>query len=209
MADDSNCGFKGHRWYAAMYDLLAKGGEKAMSRHLSHIVGEAEGRVLEIGAGTGASLPYYERAREVVATEPDPFMLARALRRLEELGLTHVELRRHAAEDLPFEDAGFDSVVSSLVLCTVRDPARALSEVRRVLKPGGTLRFIEHVRHDGGLRGLLQDAAAPVWRYMGGGCHPNRHTADTIAQAGFEIASLTRHSLFVPGPLLVGIARRA
>lgn len=209
MASDSRREFKGRRWHAAMYEFLVRGSEKAMGRHLSHVVGEATGRVLEIGAGTGSSFPHYEKAREVVATEPDPFMLARARKRLEKLGLTHVELRQVAAEDLPFEDASFDNVVSSLVLCTVQDPARALSEVRRVLKPGGTLRFIEHVRYDGGLRGWMQDGVAPAWRYFGGGCHLNRNTAQTIAKAGFDIADLSRHSMGVPGPLLVGFARRA
>jgi ubiquinone/menaquinone biosynthesis C-methylase UbiE len=209
MADASNGEFKGRRWHAALYEFLTKGDQKWLSRHRPHIIGEADGRVLEIGAGTGNNFPYYEKAREVMATEPDPFMLARAQKHLDEMGPTNVELRQAAAEDLPFDDGSFDHVVSALVLCTVRDPVRALSEARRVLKPGGTLRFIEHVRYDEGLRGRVQDVAAPVWRYFGGGCHLNRRTDETIAEAGFEMLDLTRHKIAVPGPVLVGVARRA
>jgi ubiquinone/menaquinone biosynthesis C-methylase UbiE len=208
MADGSNGEFRGRRWYAALYEIFTKGDEKWVGRYRPHIVGEAGGRVLEIGAGTGQSFSHYERAREVVATEPDPFMLGRAQRRLEELGLANVQLRQCTAEDLPFEDGSFDHVVSALVLCTVQDPVRAISEARRVLKPGGTLRFIEHVRYDDGLRGRVQDIAAPVWRYFGGGCHLNRRTEETITEAGFEILDLTRHKIAIPGPVLVGVARR-
>jgi ubiquinone/menaquinone biosynthesis C-methylase UbiE len=209
MAGGTNREFKGRRWHAALYGLLDRKNEEWMQGHLSYIVGGAEGRVLEIGAGTGHSFPYYEKASEVVATEPDPFMLAQARKRLEELGLTHVELYQHVAEDLPFEDGSFDHVVSVLVLCTVRDARSALSQVRRVLKPGGTLRFIEHVRYDGGLRGLVQDAIAPVWRLLGSGCHVNRRTAETIVEAGFRLVDLQRHVMGLGIPLLVGVARPA
>jgi ubiquinone/menaquinone biosynthesis C-methylase UbiE len=209
MAGETNREFKGRRWRAALYGFFDRGTDKWMHGHLSHIVGGAEGRVLEIGAGTGHSFRYYEKAREVVATEPDPLMLAQARKRLEELGLTHVELRQHVAEDLPFEDGSFDHVVSVFVLCTVRDPRSALSQVRRVLKPGGTLRFVEHVRYDGGLRGLVQDAIAPVWRYLGSGCHVNRRTAETIVEAGFQLVDLRRHVMRPGIPLLVGVAALA
>jgi ubiquinone/menaquinone biosynthesis C-methylase UbiE len=207
MASESNGHFKGRRWHAALYELFTRGDQKWMGRHRAHIMGEAEGRVLEIGAGTGQSFSYYERAREVVATEPDPFMLGWARRRLDRLGLANVQLRQCAAEELPFADDSFDNVVSVLVLCTVKDPRRALAEARRVLKPGGSLRFIEHVRYDDGMRGRVQDAVAPVWRYFGGGCQLNRRTEETVAEAGFEIVDLTRHKMKVPGPVLVGVAR--
>jgi len=207
MANESNGDFKGRRWHAAMYEFLTRGDQKWLTRHRAHIVGEADGRVLEIGAGTGQSFSHYERAREVVATEPDPFMLGRAQRRLEELGLANVQLRQCTSEDLPFEDESFDHAVSVLVLCTVKDPQRALAEVRRVLKPGGTLRFIEHVRYDDGVRGRVQDTVAPVWRYFGGGCRLNRRTEETVTEAGFEFVDQTRHKMTVPGPVLVGVAR--
>ena len=208
MAGETNREFKGRRWRAALYGFFDRGTDKWMHGHLSYIVGGAEGRVLEIGAGTGHSFPYYEKAREVVATEPDPLMLAKSRERLDELGLTHVELRQHVAEDLPFEDGSFDHVVSVLVLCTVKDARSALLEARRVLKPGGTLRFIEHVRYDGGLRGLALDAIAPVWRYLGSGCHVNRRTAETIVEAGFQFVDLQRYVTGLGIPILVGVARR-
>jgi len=209
VAGETNREFKGRRWRAALYGFFDRGTDKWMHGHLSYIVGGAEGRVLEIGAGTGHSFPYYEKAREVVATEPDPLMLAQARKRLEELGLTHVELRQHVAEDLPFEDGSFDHVVSVFVLCTVQDARSALSQVRRVLKPGGTLRFVEHVRYDGGLGGLVQDAIAPVWRYLGSGCHVNRRTAEIIVEAGFQFVDLQRHVTRPGIPLLVGVAALA
>ena len=209
MVGETNREFKGRRWRAALYGFFDRGTDKWMHGHLSYIVGGAEGRVLEIGAGTGHSFPYYEKASEVVATEPDPFMLAQARKRLEELSLTHVELYQHVAEELPFEDGSFDHVVSVFVLCTVKDLRSSLSEVRRVLKPGGTLRFIAHVRYDGGRRGLVQDAIAPVWRLLGSGCHVNRRTAETIVEAGFQFVDLRRHVMRPGIPLLVGVAALA
>ena len=196
MSDGSAREFKGHRWFAAIYDAMMRGSErKFLAKHRPYIVGEADGRVLEVGAGTGASLSYYGKAAKVLATEPDPYMLERARKRLRQLGLTHVELAQHPAEELPFEDDSFDHVVSTLVFCTVRDPRRALAEVKRVLKPGGTFRFIEHVRFDDGLKGLVQDAITPLWRWVGAGCHPNRRTLEAIGEAGFQVQDLQRYAM--------------
>ena len=200
--------FKGHRWFAAMYDRLMRGSErKFLAKHRPHIVGDASGQVLEVGAGTGASFPYYEKAEKVIATEPDPFMLERARRRLQELGLAHVDLAQHPAEELPFDDHSFDHVVSSLVFCTVSDPRRSLSEVKRVLKPGGTFRFIEHVRFDSGLRGSIQDFITPVWSWVGAGCHPNRRTLESIGEAGFDVQEVQRYDMNAFSPVVVGVAR--
>ena len=209
MAGGTGRGFEGRRWYAALYGLLDRKNQRWMRGYLTHVVGEAKGRVLEIGAGTGHSFECYEKAREVVATEPNPFMLTQARKRLEELGLTHVELCRHAAEDLPYVNGSFDHVVSVLVLCTVKDPPGALLEAKRVLKPGGTLRFIEHVRYEKGPRGLVQDAIAPLWRLFGGGCHVNRRTAEAVTEAGFQFVDLQRYVTGLRIPILVGIARPA
>lgn len=168
------------------------------------IAGGASGQVLEIGAGTGANFPYYRAAAKVVATEPDPYMLRRARKRAVDLGLD-IEIHRSPAEALPFADQSFDSVVSTLVLCTVTDQARSLAEVRRVLKPGGSFRFIEHVRARG-LLGRLQDALTPIWRWFGAGCHPNRRTARSIEAAGFEITEMQARSILLT-PLVAGVAR--
>ena len=200
--------FQGHRWVAAIYDAFMRGSErKFLGRHRPYIIGEADGRVLEVGAGTGASLAYYKTAEKVIATEPDPYMLERARRRLQELGLHHVELAQHPAEELPFDDDSFDHVVSTLVFCTVGDPRRALAEVKRVLKPSGTFRFIEHVRFDSGLRGRVQDVVTPVWRWIAAGCHPNRRTLEAIVEAGFQVQDLQRHAMNAISPVIVGVAR--
>jgi len=180
---------------------------KFLAKYRPYIAGEADGRVLEIGAGTGASLPYFGKAQYVIATEPDPYMLARARKRLEELGLSHIELSQHPAEDLPFPDHTFDHVVSMVVLCTVRDPRRAVAEVKRVLKPNGTFRFVEHVRFDSGLRGRMQDFLNPLQRWIFAGCNPNRRTLETIAEAGFNVEELPRDAMSPLHPVIIGVAR--
>ena len=200
---------EGHRWFAALYDWFTSPGERRLlSKLRPRIMGDVEGRVLEIGVGTGASFEYYPADAQVVGTEPDPFMMERAQRRLEELGVTNIELRQTPAEELPFEDASFDHVVSSLVLCTVRDQPRTLAEARRVLKPGGTLRFLEHVRNDESrFWGTVQDVIMPVWRWFGAGCHPNRRTQQAIEDAGFRIEWLETVRLAPGTPAIYGAAR--
>ena len=196
---------KGHPWFAASYDLITRLSERRVLAPLRRrLLSAATGKVLEIGAGTGANFPYYSAAEAVVAIEPDPFMLRRSRKRAYELGL-QFDLHQSPAEALPFGDASFDTVVSTLVLCTVTDPTRALAEIKRVLKPDGTLRFVEHVRA-GGFVGRLQDHLTPVWRLVGAGCHPNRRTVERIWEAGFDIVEMERQRLpFLP--LVVGVAR--
>ncbi len=197
---------KGHRWFAAVYDLATGRFEaKLLGRLRAWVAGEAVGRVLEVGVGTGANFPYYPEGLSVVAVDPDPFMLARARKRAGRLG-RDPDLIRAAAEALPFADGSFDTVVATLVFCSVLDPDRALAEVRRVLRPGGTFRFIEHVRAGGGLLGRLQDTATPVWRRVAGGCHLNRQTVEAIKGAGFELVRLEWHPLLFT-PLAAGVAR--
>ncbi len=200
---------QGHRWFAAVYDRIASRGEARVFKHIRpRIMGEAQGRVLEIGVGTGASLSYYPAEAQVVGTEPDPHMFRRAEKRLAELGVTNIELRQASAEELPFDDASFDHVVSSLVLCTVSDQPAALAQARRLLKPEGTFRFIEHVRNDESrFWGTLQDLITPVWRWCGAGCHPNRRTQQAIEDAGFRIEWLEQVRLAPGTPAIYGVAR--
>jgi len=202
---------QGHRWFAALYDRLTGPAERRLlSKIRPRIVGDVRGRVLEIGVGTGASLEYYPADAQVVGTEPDPFMLERARKRLAALGRNNIELRQASAEELPFEDASFDHVVSTLVLCTVRDQARALAEARRVLKPGGTLRFIEHVRNDESrFWGTVQELITPLWRWWGAGCHPNRRTQQAIEDAGFRIDWIDVIRIGPGTPGIYGVARPA
>lgn len=182
---------KGHRWFAAVYDRMMASAEKTFMRRVRYeIAAGARGRVLEIGAGTGANFPYYsDAASSITAAEPDPFMARRARERAKRVGLP-IELKEAPAEALPFGDETFDTVVATLVLCSVRDPAKALAEVRRVLRPGGELRFYEHVRYDHPFGAFWQDMATPIWRWIGGGCHPNRDTVRAIREAGFIIREM-------------------
>ena len=200
---------QGHRWFAAAYDRIAARGEERVFRHVRpRIMGEAQGRVLEIGVGTGASLSYYPAEAQVVGTEPDPHMFRRAQKRLAALGVTNIELRQARAEELPFDDASFDHVVSSLVLCTVSDQPAALAQARRLLKREGTFRFIEHVRNDESrFWGTLQDLITPAWRWFGAGCHPNRRTQQAIEDAGFRIEWLEQVRLAPGTPAIYGVAR--
>jgi len=185
---------KGHKWFAAMYDRISARGEKGYLKHVrSHIVGGARGRVLEVGAGTGANFPYYEAsdATTVVATEPDRYMLERARRKLDEANLP-IDLQRAPAEQLPFEDGSFDTVVSTLVMCTVGDLDGALREIRRVLKPGGQFRFFEHVRSSHSVGSFFQDLVTPACSWLGAGCHPNRDVAAAIEDSGFQLMEFRR-----------------
>ena len=206
---------QGHKWFASIYDRMMARAERSFMRSVrEEIVGGARGRVLEVGAGTGANFAYYnDHAEEIIATEPDPFMLERAKRRAEEVGRP-MELRQASAEELPFEDGSFDTVVSTLVMCSVTDPARALSEVRRVLKPSGELRMFEHVRYEHAFGAFWQDIITPVWRWFAAGCHPNRDTASLVREAGFEFVrlELTNPLPLIPPmvfarPHITGIAR--
>jgi ubiquinone/menaquinone biosynthesis C-methylase UbiE len=201
------------RIFAASYDPLSARWER---RHGSELRREllacARGRVLEIGVGTGLSLPHYPPVDELVATDPSEPMLRRARRRATEAGLkvTFVEA---PAEQLPFEDDSFDTVVSMLVLCTVEDPRGAMQEIRRVLRPGGQFLFSEHVRSEAPHRARWQDRVEPVWRVVANGCHPNRNTLDTIRAAGFDVGEIAQDELpgvpalmrpYVSGRVLVG-----
>jgi ubiquinone/menaquinone biosynthesis C-methylase UbiE len=200
---------KGHRWFAAMYDRITGPGERRLlSKIRPRILGDLQGRVLEIGVGTGASFEYYPSEAQVTGIEPDPYMLERARRRLAGLNVANIELHQAPAEQLPFDDASFDHVVSTLVLCTVRDQPRALAEARRVLKPGGTLRFLEHVRNDeSGFWGGVQDVITPVWRWFAAGCQPNRRTQRGIEQAGFRVEWVETMRVAPGTPAIYGVAR--
>ena len=132
-------------------------------------------------------------------------MLKRAQARLVELGRTDIVARLAAAESLPFEDASFNSVVSTLVLCTVGDLPSTLAEIRRVLRPGGDLRFLEHVRGDG-LLGSGQDLVRPAWSWFAAGCQINRRTEQALCDAGFEIVAMEHKKMAPWMPAITGRA---
>ena len=194
-------GNRGYRWFAAVWERT---GDRYQSIR-KEIAGGAAGRVLEVGAGTGFNFRYYnETTVTVAATEPNPFMLDRARHRARQAGCP-IEPRQARAEELPFDDASFDTVVSTWVLCSVKDPAKALAEISRVLKPSGSFRFVEHVRCQRALAAFWQDAISPVWRWLGAGCHPNRDIQREILDAGFAIRRIQRFNAAPPIPPLVFI----
>ncbi|WP_183100091.1 class I SAM-dependent methyltransferase [Nocardioides pelophilus] len=197
--------------FAAAYDGFMAGPEKAVLRgHRAALVGRVAGRVLEVGGGTGANVPYYGAGVvELVVTEPEEAMARRLERTLAEHTLP-ARVVRAPAEDLPFDDASFDFVVSTLVLCTVGDMSRALAEVRRVLAPAGRLVFLEHVRSDDLRLARWQDRLHGVWVRVGYGCHCNLPTLASIEEAGFSVTELEhdrmRRAAPIIRPLIAGMA---
>lgn len=152
--------------------------------------------VLEVGVGGGANLPYYRRAERVWAIEPDPARAAAA----EQVGAraaVPVQVRTAAAEALPFDAAAFDHVVSSLVFCSVADPQQALAEIGRVLKPGGTLHMVEHVRPQADWLAAVFSAVTPAWSRIAHNCHLDRPTLELLRSAGWEVEVLRTRFVFV------------
>lgn len=202
---------RGHRIFAALYDRLTADFERRfLGENRALVAGPARGRVLDLGAGTGANFAHFAAGARVIAVEPDPYMLRRARERAR-ADRRPIELLQAPAEELPFPDASFDDVVATLVLCSVDSPERALAEVRRVLTPGGALRFFEHVRAPTRGWARLQDCVAPLWGHLAGGCHPNRDTLDALGRAGFSIASLeyVQEGTFPIRPFVRGVAVRS
>jgi ubiquinone/menaquinone biosynthesis C-methylase UbiE len=198
------------RFFASTYDRFSKKSEEAgLAEMRSSLLAGASGDVLEIGGGTGANLGYYGAAvKSLTVTEPEPPMLRRLQRKAHEQN-SQATVLRAPAEDLPFEDATFDTVVSTLVLCGVDDQPRAVRELRRVLRPGGRLIFIEHVRSDDPRTAKRQDRMNPLNRFLVC-CDCNRPTLDTIRSTGFDVTELEQTELpkappFVR-PLIIGTA---
>ncbi|MBI4590045.1 MAG: class I SAM-dependent methyltransferase, partial [Candidatus Rokubacteria bacterium] len=191
---------RGHPIFAALYDFIQRPGEKKFFRsHRAYLAGRVVGRVLDVGSGTGLNFAHYPPEAEVVGIEPDPHMLRRAQGRADRIG-RRVTLLAEGAEALPFADASFDVAVATLVFCTIPEPDRALAELRRVLRPGGQLRFLEHVRANTPGWGRFQDFLTPVWKRIGAGCHPNRDVVAVIDRSGFHIEELQRYA-FGPYPV--------
>jgi ubiquinone/menaquinone biosynthesis C-methylase UbiE len=196
---------------AAVYDRFMKVSEEAcLGKWRAELLGNLSGEVLEVGAGTGSTLGLYPKAvTRLVLAEPDPHMRRKLL---EKRGT--IEVSDAAAEKLPFEDASFDAVVCSLVLCSVPDQRAALAEIARVLRPGGRLVFLEHVAADGKPDRLKwQGRIEPVWKHLMGNCHLTRRTEAAIAAAGLQIERIQRESirkaLPIVRPSVRGIARKA
>jgi ubiquinone/menaquinone biosynthesis C-methylase UbiE len=201
------------RAFAAGYELFLGASERAgLREQRERVLAQAAGSTLEVGAGTGLNLDLYPPAvTELVLTEPSPHMAAR-LRAKPQAGRA-AEIVEAPAERLPFEDDRFDTAVATLVLCTVPDPAAALREIVRVLRPGGRFLFLEHVRAANARLARWQDRLERPWQVVGAGCHCNRDTATAIEASGLRSEHLERGEIprAVPlvRPMIAGSARLA
>ena len=196
--------------FAAAYDRMSRKSEEAgLTDMREGLLADAAGRVLEVGGGTGANLRFYAgNVDSLVVTEPEPAMLRRLQQKAREQASV-AEVVRAPAEDLPFEDSSFDTVVSTLVLCGVDDQACGLREARRVLRAGGRLLFLEHVRSDDPALARFQDRINWLNRLLVG-CDCNRQTLAAIEAAGFTVTRLEHTTLpkapKFTRPLIVGVA---
>ena len=191
------------RAFTALYDRALKKTEDSGLREMRRrTLAAASGRTVDLGAGTGANLRLFpETVSELVMVEPDPHMLKRLRAKAGEGG-GRAEVVAASAQDLPFADASFDTAVFTLVLCTVPDPAAALAEAALVLRPGGRMLFVEHVRS--GEVGLArwQDRLERPWHFLGDGCHCNRDTVATIEASPLTLERVRMDSLPKSPPLV-------
>jgi ubiquinone/menaquinone biosynthesis C-methylase UbiE len=203
-----------HPIFARLFDRLVRMADPQQADHRRELLAGVSGRVIEVGAGNGINFANYPpEVTEVVAVEPEAYLREKAAEAAAAAPV-RVTVVDGLADALPLEPGSFDAAVTSLVLCSVPDQSRALAEIRRVLKPGGELRFYEHVLAEDPKVARLQNRIEPVWRFCAGGCHPNRDTAGAIEAAGFEVERCRRFP-FKPGPLMtvvephvIGVARK-
>ncbi len=195
------------RAFAALYDRGLKATEEAGLRDMRReLLSQASGRTIDLGAGTGVNLDLFpDGVSELVMAEPDPHMIKQL--RVKAAGRGGVEILEASAQELPFADDCFDTAVFTLVLCTVPDPELALRETARVLKPGGKLLFIEHVRADEeGLAGW-QDRLEKPWRFLADGCHCNRDTAAMIEASPLRLERVESGQLPKTPPIVRPLIR--
>jgi ubiquinone/menaquinone biosynthesis C-methylase UbiE len=202
-----------HPLFARIYMWMSRKRHETEDEHRRHLLEGLSGRVIEVGAGNGLNFPLYpETVEQVLAVEPEPLLREAASEEAKNASVP-VEVVDGVGSALPAGDASQDAVVASLVLCSVSDQGAALAEMRRVLRPGGELRFYEHVVAHGSLPTRLQRVAdATFWPRVSGGCHLSRDTLAAIEAAGFEIERSDRFA-FTPGapvpsiPHILGAAR--
>ena len=204
-----------HPIFARFFDRLSRLMEREVGEHRQELLAGLSGRVVEIGAGNGMNFRHYpDTVDEVVALEPEAYLRAKADAAARDAAVP-VNVRGGLADPLPLEDAGFDAAIACLVLCTVPDPGRALAELLRVLKPGGELRFLEHVRSERPRKARLQERLdhSGIWPRVGGGCHCARDTVGAIEAAGFRVERLRSldfgPSWIITNPHVLGVSRAA
>jgi ubiquinone/menaquinone biosynthesis C-methylase UbiE len=202
-------------FFARMYTRMVRDEDPEQVEHRREALAELSGRVFELGAGIGSNFAHYPPAvTKLVAAEPEPYLRERAVEAAA-AATVDVEVVDAVADALPFEDGSFDAAVACLVLCTVPDQERALAELRRVIRPGGELRFYEHVHaHRQPLRAVLEFGdRTTLWPRLAGGCHATRETLAAIGAAGFSIERERRFPyaptrLMPSVPHILGVARR-
>jgi ubiquinone/menaquinone biosynthesis C-methylase UbiE len=201
-----------HPVFARCYARVGHLMDTEIGDHRRRLLAGLTGQVLEVGAGNGLNFPHYPVAvTKVLAVEPEPYLRRQALAAARQAPVP-IRVVAGTAETLPALDRAFDAVVASLVLCTVADPDQALAEIRRVLGPGGRLRFYEHVRATDPRLARWQDRLERPWGWLVGGCHPNRDTVAAINAAGLRLVQLDRFDLPAMPPLarphVLGVAER-
>ncbi|WP_328290661.1 class I SAM-dependent methyltransferase [Nocardia aurantiaca] len=202
------------RTFAALYDPLLWVGERAgMGPRRRNLLSYARGRTVELGSGTGLNLGHYPAdLDELILTEPEAAMRTRLARRLRSSQL-RARVLDASAEQLPFADETVDTVVSTLVLCTVDDPDPVLQEIGRVLRPRGRLLFLEHVRAESPRLAHWQDRLAGPWRRFAEGCHCNRATLELIQACGLALEDVQETSWRgmppIVRPLITGVATKS
>lgn len=191
---------KGKLDQAALYHTLMEGAERAgMGEQRAALVRDLRGDILEIGAGTGLMFRHYQPGARVTAVEVDASFVEKA-RAEAGAAAAVIDVRDGDARKLALPDASFDAVVIALVLCSVRGADQVLAEARRVLRPGGQLRLIEHVRSDRAIPGALMVAFNWLWRLMNGqGCNMHRRPLPLIEKAGFRVEDVVPFQVFTPG----------
>jgi len=200
-----------HPVFARCYAHVGHLMDAEIGDHRRRLLAGLTGRVLEVGAGNGLNFPHYPATvTEVLAIEPEPYLRRQALAAATQAPVP-IRVTDGTAEALPAPDGAVDTVVASLVLCTVTDLDEALAEVRRVLRPGGRLRFYEHVRAEDPRLARWQDRLERPWGWLVGGCHPNRDTVAAITAAGLQVVQLDRFDLQAMPPLarphVLGVAK--
>ncbi|ASN04806.1 class I SAM-dependent methyltransferase [Virgibacillus necropolis] len=175
------------KWFPWVYGIAMKPLERSRFKKIrTMLINKAVGRVLEIGSGSGVNFPYYRNVDQVDAIEPNPIMRELTLKYISR---SHTQIRIFSAEaeKLPFDDNTFDSVVATLVFCTIPDPVKAFEEIQRVSKPGAKILLFEHVRMNHQPLAKMQDILTPLWRKACDGCHLNRDTLRLLGQTEIAI----------------------
>ncbi|KQL49826.1 methyltransferase type 11 [Brevibacillus choshinensis] len=181
------------KWFATLYDIFMAPFEQIGVEEIrKQLIGKATGSVLEIGTGTGLNFPYYQHAKKVDALEPNPNMRNKSYKRAKSAKYP-ITVLEGSAEILSFPDNTFDSIVGTLVFCTIPNPELALKEMRRVCKPDGQILLFEHVRSHHAVLGRVQDRLTPLWKRLCDGCHLNRDTLGLVKREGWKVTRTQRY----------------